>query len=176
MKFEKNITSAVISGSFDIFFVKKAVITLTSADFFAICIEKRKKICYTIFICDCEKEWIIVLTLENHLGTIGISEKYLYSLVKHTVSTCYGVSGLGGPCGNRPVAFILKNAEIGSGRIVDIDINKGKLTVGVHITVIFGVNIAAVTDSLAHKLRYVIEQKTGLEISRVTVYIDGMTD
>ena len=36
-------------------------------------------------------------------------------------------------------------------------------------------NVSAVTDSLVHKLRYTIKDKTGMDVSRVTVYIDGMT-
>ena len=116
-----------------------------------------------------------MLALENHLGTIGISEKYLYSLVEHTVSTCYGVAGLGRPYGKSPADFILKKSGLRLGKSVRLDMNGGKLTVGLHITVIFGVNIAAVTDSLAHKLCYTIEEKTGLKISKVTIYVDGMT-
>ena len=112
--------------------------------------------------------------LENHLGTIGISDKYLYSLVEYTVSTCYGVAGLG----KRGSLFsaIMDKAGIGMGKAVNIDIHGGKLVIGLHVVVIFGVNISAVTDSLVHKLRYTIKDKTGMDISRVTVYIDGMTD
>ncbi len=112
--------------------------------------------------------------LENHLGTIGISDKYLYSLVEYTVSTCYGVAGLG----KRGSLFsvIMDKAGIGTGKAVNIDIHGGKLVIGLHVEVIFGVNISAVTDSLVHKLRYTIKDKTGMDISRVTVYIDGMTD
>ena len=116
-----------------------------------------------------------MLALENHLGTIGISEKYLYSLVEYTVSTCYGVAGLNRPYGKSPADFILKKSGLGMGKSVQLDMNGGKLTVGIHITVIFGVNIAAVSDSLAHKLRYTIEEKTGLEIKKVIIYIEGMT-
>ena len=117
-----------------------------------------------------------MLTLENHLGTIGISEKYLYSLVEYTVSTCYGIAGLDRPYGKSPADFILKKTGIDMGKCVRLDMSGGRLAVGVHVTVIFGVNIAAVADSLAHKLCYTIEEKTGLKISRVTIYVDGMVE
>lgn len=126
-------------------------------------------------MCDCEKEWSLMLALENHLGTIGISEKYLYALVEHTVSTCYGVAGLDRPYGKSPADFILKKSGLDAGKSIRLDMTGGKLTVGIHVTVIFGVNIAAVSDSLAHKLCYTIEEKTGLKISRVIIYVDGMT-
>ena len=116
-----------------------------------------------------------MLALENHLGTIGISKKYLYSLVEYTISTCYGVAGLDRSEGNSFAAFLLKKSGVGKGRSVQLDMTGERLTVGLHVTVIFGVNIAAVADSLAHKLRYTIEEKTGLEINKITIYIEGMT-
>ena len=117
-----------------------------------------------------------MLALENHLGTVGISEKYLYALVEHTVSTCYGIAGLDRPYGKSPADFILKKTGLDMGKCVRLDMSGGRLAVGLHVTVIFGVNIAAVSDSLAHKLCYTIEEKTGLKISRVTIYVDGMVE
>ncbi len=111
--------------------------------------------------------------LENHLGTIGISDKYLYSLVEYTVSTCYGVAGLGKTCGKSFVSYAAEKAGIGKN--ISIDIRGGKLFIKLHITVIFGVNISAVSDSLVHKLRYTVQEKTGMEVGKVTVFIDGMT-
>ena len=35
-----------------------------------------------------------MLTAENHLGTIGVSEEYLTSLIGYTASTCFGVVDL----------------------------------------------------------------------------------
>ena len=113
--------------------------------------------------------------LENHLGTIGISDEYLYSLVKYTVSTCYGVAGIGRINGKNFVSLIMEKAGFSKGKTINIDIHGGKLTIEIHISVIFGVNVSAVTDSLVHKLRYTIKDKTGMDVSRVTVYIDGMT-
>ncbi len=112
--------------------------------------------------------------LENHLGTIGVSDRYLYSLVRYTVSKCYGVAGLGKTCGKSFAAYAAEKAGISKN--ISIDIRGGKLSIKLHITVIFGVNISAVTDSLVHKLRYTIQEKTGMDVGKVTVYIDGMTD
>lgn len=115
-----------------------------------------------------------MLTVENHLGTIGISREYLLDLIGHTASTCFGVAGLNDAKGKTGLASIFRKAEIGKKECVKLTVQNGKLSVGLHISVVFGVNISAVVDSLVHKIRYTIEEKTGLEVSKVTVYVDGM--
>ena len=36
--------------------------------------------------------------------------------------------------------------------------------------------ISAVTENLAHKIRYTVEDKTELKISKISVFIDGMLE
>ncbi len=115
-----------------------------------------------------------MLTVENHLGTIGISEEYLTSLIGYTASACFGVAGLNTAEKKRGLLSVFKKAEIGRKKCVKLSTRNGKLVIGLHITVVFGTNIPAVTDSLVHKVRYTIEEKTGLEVGKITVYIDGM--
>lgn len=115
-----------------------------------------------------------MLTLENHLGAIGISKDYLSSLIGYTASKCFGVAGLNNADKQRGLLSIFKKAEIGRKECVKLEIRDGKLVIGLHITVVFGTNIPTVTESLVHKIRYTVEEKTGLEVGRITVYVDGM--
>ncbi|MBP1559831.1 MAG: Asp23/Gls24 family envelope stress response protein [Oscillospiraceae bacterium] len=114
-----------------------------------------------------------MLTVENHLGTIGISKKYLTELIGYTASTCFGVAGLN-LAESRGLASVFKKADMSRNRCVKLEEHDGKLTIGLHITVTFGTNISAVTENLAEKIRYTIEDKTGFEVSKITVYVDGM--
>ena len=50
----------------------------------------------------------------------------------------------------------------------------GALIIELHIAVSYGVNINAITDSIVNKVRYTVEQATGLKVSRVNVHIDGL--
>ena len=114
-----------------------------------------------------------MLTIENHLGTISISKEYLTSLVAHTASTCFGVADLN-DAGDKGLASIFRKAEMGRKECVRLSVNNGKLVIALHISVVFGTNISAIVDSVVHKIRYTIEEKTGLEVGKVTVYVDGM--
>lgn len=40
--------------------------------------------------------------------------------------------------------------------------------------VTYGVNISAIVQSIIHKVRYTVEDATGMEVAKVNVYVDGM--
>ena len=115
-----------------------------------------------------------MLNIENHLGTISISKDYLTSLIAHTASTCFGVADLNSAEGKSLFSALFKKADMGRNECVKLAVKDGKLAVALHITVVFGTNISAIVDSVVHKIRYTVEEKTGLEVGKVTVYVDGM--
>ena len=49
-----------------------------------------------------------------------------------------------------------------------------KLIVNLHISVTFGTNISAIADSISNKVRFAVEEATGITVSKVNVFIDGM--
>ena len=51
---------------------------------------------------------------------------------------------------------------------------KNQLVVDLHIVTGIGANMSAITDSIRNKVRYAIEQATGLEPAAINVYIDGI--
>lgn len=113
-----------------------------------------------------------MITVENYLGTINISYDYLVSLIGHTASGCFGVAAMN-PTGRLGILSMFRKARKENGGI-SLKLNDGKLVIGVHISVIFGTNISAVVNSLVHKIRYTVEEKTGIKISKITVYVDDM--
>lgn len=50
----------------------------------------------------------------------------------------------------------------------------GRLSIELHIVVTYGVNIAAIVKSIVNKVRYTVEEATGLEVEKVDVFVDGM--
>ena len=50
-----------------------------------------------------------------------------------------------------------------------------KLVIDLHIVVSFGVNISAIVKSIVNKVKYTVEDATGLEVIAVNVYVDSMT-
>ena len=50
----------------------------------------------------------------------------------------------------------------------------GALIIDLHIVVTYGVNIPAIVKSIVNKVRYAVEDSTGLHVSKVNVFVDSM--
>lgn len=114
-----------------------------------------------------------MITIQNHIGTITILPEYLSSLVGYTVTSCFGVADMNDAGLRDTLLSMLRRAkQIDKG--VSIQQKDNKLIVNLHISVTFGTNIAAIADSISNKVQFAVEEATGITVSRVNVFIDGM--
>ena len=114
-----------------------------------------------------------MITIENHLGTIEISQAYFSYLIGLAASSCYGVAVMtksGTRQGLRSMFSRRSYADDG----VRVRSENGKLIIDLHIAVIFGLNIAAIAQSIVNKVRYTVEEATGLTVKKVNVFVDEM--
>jgi uncharacterized alkaline shock family protein YloU len=114
-----------------------------------------------------------MIRIENHMGTIEISQEYFAYLIGNAVSSCYGVAGMvksGAKQGLRSLLFRRTYADQG----VRVSSSNGQLVVELHIAVIYGMNIAAIAQSIENKVQFTVEQATGLRVREVNVCVDGM--
>lgn len=114
-----------------------------------------------------------MIRMENRYGTIEVSQEYFSYLVGNAVSSCYGVAGMvrsGPKQGLRSVLSRRAYADDG----VHVRGEGDRLIVDIHISVIYGMNIAAIAKSIVNKVRYTVEEATGLTVKKVNVFVDGM--
>ena len=114
-----------------------------------------------------------MIRIDNRYGTIEISQEYFRYLIGNAVSSCYGVVGMvrsGTRQGLRSV--LTRRAHVDDGVRVR---NEGeRLVVDIHIEVVFGMNISAIAKSIVNKVRYTVEEATGLTVKKVNVFVDGI--
>ena len=114
-----------------------------------------------------------MIRIENHLGTIEISQEYFAYLVGHAASSCYGVAGMvkrGAKQGLRSLISRRSYAEEG----IRVRSDNDKLIVDLHISVIYGMNISAIEKSIVNKVLYTVASATGLQVKNVNVFVDGI--
>lgn len=114
-----------------------------------------------------------MIRIENHLGIIEISQSFFANLVGNAASSCFGVAGMvksGTRQGLRSIFTRRTFADEG----VRVRSENGKLIVDLHICVIYGMNIAEISKSIVNKVRYTVEEATGLTVKRVNVHVDAM--
>lgn len=114
-----------------------------------------------------------MVQIATALGTITISAEYFANLVGHHAATCYGVKGMANSGAVQGIrSFLFKNNFPEKG--VRVYERNGNLDIELHIMVVYGVNIAAIVESIANKIKFVVEQATGLTVDAVNVYVDEM--
>ncbi len=114
-----------------------------------------------------------MIRIENTMGTTEISHEYFSKLVGHVASECFGVAGMVATDATQGVRqlFTGRDAEDKGVRVRAIG---RRLIIDLHIIVAYGVNIAAITQSIIHKVGYTVEEATGFEVAQVNVYVDGV--
>ena len=124
--------------------------------------------------------------LTHDMQETGILEQYTGSLRQHIeeeyrIEDIYlrsdlkrglrNADGTGVPVGVTKVGSVM-------GYMIEDGIrvrNEGdRLVVDIHIEVVFGMNISAIAKSIVNKVRYTVEEATGLTVKKVNVFVDGI--
>ena len=98
----------------------------------------------------------------NPLGKVCMTNDFFAELVSAAVQNC----------SDSAKALVLGADFPEKGvRVTEDD---GQLVIELHIKVTYGVNIAAIVRSITHKVRYAVEDATGLNVRRIDVCVDDI--
>ena len=116
-----------------------------------------------------------MVTVENHIGKISVSEQFLTELIRHAVCDCFGVADV---CNINTFRSAVSSITGGrlfkrKGVLVRTDDNGGLIIV-LHIKVTYGTNISAAVSSITHKVTFTVEQAVGINVSKINVFVDDM--
>ncbi|MDD6279489.1 MAG: Asp23/Gls24 family envelope stress response protein [Ruminococcus sp.] len=117
-----------------------------------------------------------MVSVENHIGKITVSERYLTELVRHTVTGCFGVADIASVSTAQSVISAATGGKFfGDNKGVYIHSSKNNgLVIDLHIKVTYGTNITAAVNSIIHKVSFTVEEAAGVSVNNVNVYVDGM--
>lgn len=114
-----------------------------------------------------------MINFYNTMGKVSMTGDYFAGLVSAAASSCYGVADMA----TSGTADTVKSLVFGANypdKGVRVTEEGGKLIIELHIKVIYGLNIAAIVRSITHKVKYVVEEATGLEVRRINVSVDDI--
>ena len=116
-----------------------------------------------------------MISYETRIGTVCFTENFLSKLIGPTVTSCFGVAGMM-PSSNRQRLFGLITKEQALDTGIKVTGNANQIDVEIHIMVTYGMNIAAIAESITDKVKYVFEESTGITVNKVTVKVDGIKE
>lgn len=107
------------------------------------------------------------------LGKVCMTSDYFAGLVGTAAKSCYGVCGMatGGTADSVKTLVLGKDFPDKGVRVTE---ESGALVIELHIKVTYGVNIAAIVRSITHKVKYAVEDATGLKVLRIDVCVDDI--
>lgn len=112
---------------------------------------------------------------ENMIGTVTFSSDYLTKLIGKAVSSCYGVVGMV-PGDNKQKFFNLFSKKDYLKKGISVNGTVTSLSAEIHIIVMYGMNINAIAESIIHKVKYTVEEATGIKVKKITVKVDGIKE
>jgi len=115
-----------------------------------------------------------LIRMENHLGIIEISQGYFSKLIGNAVSSCFGVAGMANSNARQGIRSLIKKQQSFPDQGVAVRKDGEGLNVDLHIIVTYGLNISVIVKSIVNKVRYTVEEATGLKVRKVNVFVDAM--
>lgn len=113
-----------------------------------------------------------MLKVENNIGTIWVYDKVIAQIVGHVASNCYGVLGMAARSATDNFISLLKGDDKEKG--VKILAENDEISIEIHIAVVYGININAISDSIINKVTYSVQETTGYRVARVDIFVDSM--
>ena len=106
--------------------------------------------------------------ITNELGDILIDENVIAKYAGTTAVECFGIVGMAAVSMTDGLVKLLKKE-------IDVKIDENNtITIDFHVIVSYGVNISSVSDNLVENVRYKVEEFTGLKVSNINIFVEGV--
>ena len=108
----------------------------------------------------------------NELGNIHYSEEVLAKIVGLSTMDCYGVVGMVSKNATEGLWELMRIENLSKG--VKLKFDNDKLIVELFVMVEYGTKISEIANNIIQKVRYSVENFTGLKVSSVTVNVQAV--
>jgi len=105
----------------------------------------------------------------SDLGRVAISDDAIAQIVGLTAAECYGVVAMSAP---GRIGRLLVRARTTQG--IEVSGGEQGLSIGLHIVVEHGLNLAEVASTVRNRVAYEVERMTRLRIAAVEVHIEDV--
>ena len=109
----------------------------------------------------------------NDNGSVNISTSVYTDIAGTAASNCFGVKGMAARSVKDGFYHLLRKEAASKGVRIQFH-EDGSISIDLHIMVVGGVNLPAVSASIISEVRYVVTKCTGTEVRAVNVFVDSM--
>lgn len=113
-----------------------------------------------------------MLNISNENGSIYYSVDVLSNIVGISTMECYGVVGMASKNTSDGIWELLKGENLSKG--VKINSKNDNLNIELYIIVEYGTKVSVIANNIIQKVKYNVENITGLKVSSITVNVQGV--
>jgi uncharacterized alkaline shock family protein YloU len=105
-------------------------------------------------------------------GRIEVFPAVVGAIAGHAAMDCYGVMGMAARGLRDGVATLLRRESVHRGvEVREID---GQLSIDLYVVIQYGVRITEVAHNLKSAVRFEVERSTGVPVTEVNVFVQGV--
>jgi len=112
------------------------------------------------------------MKFSNRMGDIKITSRFVSEIAAKVTETCYGVVGMASRNKADGIVNLLRGDNKSKG--IKVDFSDNKAVIELHIVVEFGLNITSTCKSIAQRVRYTLENVTGIPVKSVNIRVEGI--
>lgn len=110
--------------------------------------------------------------VNTEIGSVSIDLDVIAKYAGLAAIECFGVIGMAMVSVKDGLVKLLKRESLAKG--VDVSLEDNAIKINFHVVVAYGVSIATVTDNLMNNVKYKVEEFTGMTVSEINVFVEGV--
>ncbi len=110
--------------------------------------------------------------MNKKLGAIVIDSNVIATYAGSVAVEGLGIVGVAGVGVEDGVVRLVGRENLGHG--ITVRLNENRIELDFHVIVSYGVSISAVAENLISNVQYKLEAFTGMEIEKITIYVEGV--
>lgn len=110
--------------------------------------------------------------ISNKYGSINIEDSVLEIISGLSAMECYGLVGMSNRSATEGLVELLRRDNLTKG--VKVHTDGSRITIDLYIVVQFGTKISVVANNIIEKVRYNIENLTGMKVDKVNINVQGV--
>ncbi len=110
--------------------------------------------------------------IQTELGRISLSDEAIATMAGAAAVECYGIVGMAGTRMKDGFAELVGRENLSRG--VQVVLEGDTVQIALYIVVGYGTRISEIARNVRDKVRYVVENATGLQVTDVRIHVQGV--
>ncbi|CCQ93645.1 conserved hypothetical protein [[Clostridium] ultunense Esp] len=109
---------------------------------------------------------------KNEYGYIDIDDNVIATIAGLSAMESYGIVGMASKNATDGFFELLKRENLSKG--IKVHIDKDQILIDLHVILQYGIRISVVAENIIEKVKFNVENLTGLKVKKINVYVQGI--